>query len=59
MTVPSATVWDVGLNYVWGPYEARINVINLFDKLYFNGGSFNSVAARLPRNFDLTLTHNF
>jgi outer membrane receptor protein involved in Fe transport len=57
--VPSATVMDAGLNYAWGDYEVRLNVINVFDKLYFNGGSFNSVAARLPRNFDVTLTRNF
>lgn len=57
--VPRATVFDAGLNYVWRNYEVRMNVINVFDKLYFNGGSFNSVAARLPRNFDITLTRNF
>jgi iron complex outermembrane receptor protein len=59
VTVPSAAVMDAGLNYVWRDYEVRLNVINVFDKLYFNGGSFNSVAARLPRNFDITLTRNF
>ena len=59
VTVPSAAVMDAGLNYVWGSYEARLNVTNVFDKLYFSGGSFNSVAARLPRTYEITLTRNF
>jgi outer membrane receptor protein involved in Fe transport len=57
--VEPVTVMDAGVAYTRGPWEARLNVINVFDETYFNGGSFSSVAARLPRVFDFTLTYNF
>ncbi|MBL9192344.1 MAG: TonB-dependent receptor [Opitutaceae bacterium] len=52
-------VFDAGIAYTYKNWEGRLNILNVFDKLYFNGGSFNSVAARLPRTFDSTITYRF
>lgn len=59
VSVPSATVFDTGFAYTRGDWELRASVINVFDKLYFSGGSFQSVATRLPRTYEATITRNF
>lgn len=57
--VPGATAFDAGFAYTFKPWEIRVNIVNLFDKRYYNGGSFNSVAARLPRMADVTVRYSF
>ncbi len=57
--VPPAYAFDAGLAYKYHRWDFRLNVINALNRRYFSGGSFNSVAARLPRNFDVTVARSF
>jgi len=58
--VPPAVAFDAGVTWVPNDdWEVRLNIQNLLDETYYSGGSFQSVAQRLPRMFELTLQRNF
>ncbi|HEY0944229.1 MAG TPA: TonB-dependent receptor plug domain-containing protein [Opitutaceae bacterium] len=57
--VPEATAHDAGLSYAWGDWFVRLNITNVFDKLYFNKGAFNWVHPRVPRSWELAVTRHF
>ncbi|WP_175414865.1 TonB-dependent receptor plug domain-containing protein [Nibricoccus aquaticus] len=57
--VPEATAHDAGITWSNEQWEVRLNVANVFDKLYFNKGAFYWVSARIPRSYELAVKRFF
>jgi iron complex outermembrane receptor protein len=51
---------DLGLHYEINDYRASLNVENVFDELYYTGGSGDtSIYAGDPRNITFSLSGKF
>lgn len=61
VSVPPAFALDGSIGYTWDDkkWDIRLNLVNITDETYYNGGSFSSVAQRLPFSFDITLKRSF
>jgi iron complex outermembrane receptor protein len=57
--LPAFTVFDAALRHDFGPFEAALNVKNLFDETYFTGGDFRAVFFGERRQVQLTLRAGF
>lgn len=57
--LPAFTVFDAALRHDFGPFEAALNVKNLFDETYFTGGDFRAVFFGERRQVQLTLLTGF
>jgi iron complex outermembrane receptor protein len=59
-TLPAYSLFDAGLSYQLGPWTARLNVNNLFDKRYFpDSCCVDRVTPGEPRNWRLSLSRRF
>ena len=59
-TLPAYSLFDAGLSYRIGPWIARFNVNNLFDKRYFpDACCVDRVTPGEPRNWRLSLSRRF
>ena len=62
VSIPSYWRWDFTAAYVQKKYEARLNLLNAFDELYYIGGyqnSGNRVLPGAPRTALFTLRYKF
>jgi iron complex outermembrane recepter protein len=59
INVPEATAHDAGITWSNDEWEIRLNVANVFDKLYFNRGAAYWVSPRIPRSFELAMKRFF
>lgn len=58
--LPSYTTVDIGVHYEFDNYRTSLNVENLFDELYYLGGSGDSrIYSGDPRNITLSLSGKF
>jgi len=57
--LPAFTVFDAAVRHDFGPFEAALNVKNLFDETYFTGGDFRAVFFGERRQVQLTLRAGF
>ena len=59
-TLPAYSLFDAGLSYRIGPWIARLNVNNLFDKRYFpDACCVDRVTPGEPRNWRLSISRRF
>jgi outer membrane receptor protein involved in Fe transport len=59
INVPEATAHDAGITWARKEWMVRFNLTNVFDKLYFNRGSFYWSHPRIPRSWEMSLTRKF
>ena len=58
--LPGYTTVDLGVHYEINDYRASLNVENVFDELYYKGGSADSsIYAGDPRNITVSLSGKF